>query len=84
MGIVPRSFMEMFAIKSKLEKDKHMSIQFDCYMVEIYLDKLHDLLFGGYKTEKQSAFNQDKLNIREDHSGMVYIQNVKQKNLDSF
>ena len=47
MGIVPRSFMEMFSIRQKLEKDKHFTIKFECYMVEIYLDKLHDLLFGG-------------------------------------
>jgi hypothetical protein len=47
LGIVPRSFMEMFNIKHKLEKDNHFTVKFDCYMVELYLDKLLDLLTSG-------------------------------------
>ena len=47
LGIVPRSFMEMFNIKNKLEKDGHFNVKFECYMVELYLDKLLDLLTSG-------------------------------------
>lgn len=54
-GIVPRSFMEMFQIKQRLEKDNHFSIKFECYMVEIYLDKLHDLLTSGHKNTKYAS-----------------------------
>lgn len=54
-GIVPRSFMEMFSIKQRLEKDNHFSIKFECYMVEIYLDKLNDLLTSGQKNTKYTS-----------------------------
>ena len=40
--------MEMFNIKQKMEKDNHFSVKFECYMVELYLDKLNDLLTGGF------------------------------------
>lgn len=43
-GIVPRSFQEMFAVKERLEKDNHFTVSFSCYMVELYLDRLIDLL----------------------------------------
>ena len=54
-GIVPRSFKEMFDIKAKMEKDGHFSVKFECYMVELYLDKLIDLLTSGHKNAKQSS-----------------------------
>jgi hypothetical protein len=55
-------------------------------MVELYLDKLIDLLVDGQKNQNQiSQTNQDKLEIREDPlSGMVYIQNAKHKQLNTF
>ena len=34
----------MFAIKERLEKDNHFTVSFSCYMVELYLDRLIDLL----------------------------------------
>ena len=79
MGIVPRSFMEMFNIKQKMEKDNHFEVNFECYMVELYLDKLNDLLVGGSKNVNHtSTKNNDKLEIREDtKTGLVYIQNAK-------
>lgn len=46
-GIVPRGFHEMFNIKQRLEKDGAYQIQFQCYMVELYLDRLNDLLYDG-------------------------------------
>ena len=44
-------------------------------MVELYLDRLHDLLVDGHRNQdKASSMNQDKLELREDPaSGIVYI-----------
>ena len=50
-GIVPRGFQEMFLLKSKMEKDGLFTINFQCYMVELYLDKLNDLLIDGQKNQ---------------------------------
>jgi len=73
VGIVPRSFIEMFKIKNTMERDSHFSVSFECYMVELYLDKLNDLLQGG-ASANQSTLNKDKLEIREDpHTNMVFI-----------
>ena len=50
-------------------------------MVELYLDKLVDLLNGG-KNQNASTMNKDKLEIREDgNTGLVYIQNARMKTL---
>jgi hypothetical protein len=51
-GIVPRSFNEMFEIKQRMEKDGHFQVKFECYMVELYLDKILDLLTSGQKNAK--------------------------------
>lgn len=52
-------------------------------MVELYLDKLNDLLQGGSSTNT-STLNKDKLEIREDpNTNMVYIQNAKMKHLNN-
>jgi hypothetical protein len=85
-GIVPRSFNEMFEIKHRMEKDGHFTVKFECYMIELYLDKILDLLTTGHKSVKQSSTqNQDKLDIREDAiTGMVYVQNAKIKTLNTF
>lgn len=72
-GIVPRGFQEMFAIKQRLEKDRHFTVTFQCMMMELYLDKLHDLLGDGSGA---------KLDIREDpYTGEVVVQNAKTKAL---
>jgi hypothetical protein len=47
MGIVPRSFKELFDLKAKMEIDGHYQVSFECYMVELYLDRLIDLLSDG-------------------------------------
>lgn len=44
-GIVPRALEELFMIKRRLEKFQTVTVKFSCYMVELYLDKLQDLLF---------------------------------------
>ena len=69
-GIVIRTFQSLFQGKVRMERDNHFSVTFYCYMVELYLDKLIDLL------AVVEADNY-RLDIREDqHTGMVYIQNV--------
>ena len=51
----------------RVERDNHFNVTFYCYMVELYLDKLIDLLADA------EAENY-RLDIREDqHTGMVYI-----------
>lgn len=73
IGIVPRSFNEMFDIKQRMESHKMFDVSFECYMVELYLDKLNDLLEGG-KSANVSTLNREKLEIREDpNTNMVYI-----------
>ena len=69
-----------------MERDNHFTVQFNCYMVELYLDKINDLLVGGSKNVNQSStHNQDRLEIREDqNTNMVYIQNARHKQLNSF
>lgn len=43
-GIVPRALEEMFALRTRLEKSQQFSITFECYMVELYMDRLLDLM----------------------------------------
>ena len=56
-----------------MERDNLFTVTFECYMVELYLDKLNDLLEGG-ASANQSTLNNYKLEIREDpNTNMVYI-----------
>ena len=58
-------------------------MQFECYMVELYLDSFNDLLQDGKQTNS-STVNKDKLEIREDPgTSMIFIQNAKMKTLKS-
>ena len=58
----------MFEIKHKLEKDRHFTVNFKCYILELYLDKLNDLLSDGSKKHN------DKLKIRENaENGMIFV-----------
>jgi hypothetical protein len=60
-------------LKESMERSKHFSITLECYMVELYLDKLNDLLEGGARAH-ESNMNKDKLEIREDPAtNEVYI-----------
>lgn len=45
-GIVPRALDELFMLKNKYEANHGFSISFECYIVELYLDQLHDLLYA--------------------------------------
>lgn len=65
-GLTPRSIVEMFDI---LKSMTNFSIKLSCYMVELYLNSLHDLLLHKGQEEKP-------LDIKESATGMVSIQNV--------
>ena len=54
-----------------MEKSNHYTIQLECYMVELYMDKLIDLM------PNNSGQKPPKLEIREDPTtGLVSILNV--------
>ena len=42
-GIVPRALSELFSLKERYEKNQAFTVTFECYMIELYLDQLHDL-----------------------------------------
>jgi len=67
-GIAPRSFTELFRILSTMN---NYNFKIDCYMVEIYVDALTDLLLP-----KEMRGNPPKLDIKEDMKGMMYVQDV--------
>ena len=74
----------MFDIKERLERDKHFTVSFSCYMVELYLDKLIDLLAGD-SNKNQMASTAEQLKIREDpQTGMIYVQNANQRKLNKY
>ena len=62
-GIVPRALQELFQLKNRLEHNDHYSIKFECYMVELYLDQLIDLLNPNRNVH---GAGRAKLEIRED------------------
>ena len=69
---MPRALDELFSIKRRLEKLQTFTVSFQCYMVELYLDKLQDLL-----VKDQPGTQRPKLELREDpDSGMIHILNV--------
>jgi len=45
-GLVPRGLEELFRLKEK-KTGAQITIGFEVYMVELYLDQLHDLLAGA-------------------------------------
>jgi hypothetical protein len=64
-GIAPRSFTEMHMI---LENMNNYNYTMECYMVELYLDTLNDLLLP-----KDMRKNPPHLDIKEDIKGLMYI-----------
>lgn len=70
----------MFAVKERLEKDDHFTVSFSCYMVELYLDRLIDLLAPDSAKQPAGHSTAEQLKIREDpQTGMIYIQNVNHR-----
>lgn len=64
-GIAPRSFDELQHI---LQKMNNYSYTLECYMVELYLDTLSDLLLS-----KEQRRNPPHLEIKEDLKGIMYV-----------
>ena len=72
-GLTPRAIVEMFEI---LKTMTNYDIKLKCYMVELYLNGLRDLLLPHGQEVKE-------LDIKETPSGMVVIQNVTEVELTS-
>jgi hypothetical protein len=71
---VPRGLEELYKIRRKLGAQFEMV--FETYMVELYLDQLHDLLAPQGKAKK--------LELREDPStGMIHILGVQKNRVDT-
>jgi hypothetical protein len=68
-GITPRMAHEVFKVCSKV-KDTH-TVTVSCYMVELYLEDVNDLLLST--TNKKDA---PKLEIKQDASGIVVVKGV--------
>lgn len=67
-GIAPRSFTEMYNIITAMN---NYTCKLECYMVELYIDTLTDLLLP-----KDMRKNPPHLDIKEDAKGMIFIQDV--------
>eukprot|EP00357_Protocruzia_adherens_P031643 CAMPEP_0115011372 /NCGR_PEP_ID=MMETSP0216-20121206/23944_1 /TAXON_ID=223996 /ORGANISM="Protocruzia adherens, Strain Boccale" /LENGTH=1261 /DNA_ID=CAMNT_0002379909 /DNA_START=35 /DNA_END=3820 /DNA_ORIENTATION=+ len=67
-GVAPRAIQEIFTI---LEEVGNLEAKISCYMIELYLDTLIDLLLP-----KEYRKNPPQLDIKEDSKGMIYINNV--------
>jgi hypothetical protein len=72
-GLTPRAIVEMFEI---LKTMTNFDIKLKCYMVELYLDGLRDLLKPKGAEEKQ-------LEIKQSGTGMVVINGVTEVELNS-
>ena len=71
---MPRALTELFALKQKYEANQGFTINFECYIVELYLDQLHDLLYSP----ETAATDKPRLELREDpNTGMININNVQ-------
>lgn len=67
-GLAPRAFEDIFRLVK--ENDTKFSFKISCYMIELYCDKLIDL-FG-----KKGGDDSDKLRVRKDKNGLVFIENA--------
>lgn len=67
-GIAPRSFEELQKIMHSMN---NYSYTLECYMVELYLDTVTDLLLS-----KDQRKNPPHLDIKEDIKGTMYVQNA--------
>ena len=52
-GIVPRALQELNILREN--KEFSHTLQFDCYMIELYLDKIYDLLAPNIKDIDQNS-----------------------------
>lgn len=65
-GVTPRAIEELFAVLGKMPS--HYTWSVSCYMLEIYLDNLVDLLLPN-----ERRGNPPQLNIKKDIKGMVVV-----------
>lgn len=72
-GLTPRAIVEMFEI---LRTMTNFDIKLKCYMVELYLNHLRDLL-------KPPNTPEQELEIKESVTGMVVINGVTEVGLTS-
>lgn len=72
-GLTPRAIVEMFEV---LKTMSNFDIKLKCYMVELYLNQLRDLL-------KNKADPDVELEIKESPSGMIVINGVTEVELTS-
>ena len=69
-GLVPRGLVRLFDI---IDQSKAIfKVELSCYMVEIYLSELRDLLLPKGQPAKE-------LDIKEDKDGRIRINNVTRK-----
>lgn len=69
-GVTPRAFSELFSLLRRLPE--HYQWKVSCYMVELYLDTLLDLL----KPNARAQAHAEALVIKKDLTGMVEIPGV--------
>jgi len=75
IGIIPRAIKELFA---KLNaKSEQYEVKVKCYFVELYVNKLIDLLAGGQKGKEG-----EKLEVKLDAKRMVYVKNARVVEVD--
>lgn len=72
-GLTPRAIVEMFEV---LKTMTNFDIKLKCYMVELYLNQLKDLLLPRGNPEKE-------LEVKDTPSGMVVINGVTEVDLTS-
>lgn len=72
-GLTPRAIVEMFEI---LKTMTNFDIKLKCYMVELYLNSLRDLLLPKGKPAVD-------LEIKETASGMIKVEGVTEVELTS-
>ena len=72
-GLTPRAIVEMFEV---LKTMTNFDIKLKCYMVELYLNQLKDLLLPRENPEKE-------LEVKDTPSGMVVINGVTEVDLTS-
>ena len=72
-GLTPRAIDEMFGLIQDMD---NYEINLKCYMVELYLDALADLLVPKGQPR-------DNLDIKEQSNGMVYVAGAYEREIHS-
>lgn len=62
-GICPRAISELFNTARKLQDEQNQHFKIYCTMVELYMNKLSDLLYDKYQNEEGKMQKQQPLKI---------------------